>query len=329
MRTVYKAAIVGLGNIAWRFDCHKPDLYTSRTHASSYMNNHRINLIGGCSPNEADRKEFEEFFRVPSFPEFEELIESVKPDVVSICSPPENHFKQVKYCLANGIPMIWLEKPPALSLQELDNLIEEQSKHRNRSTILVNYQRRYSDPYFELKSLYENGLFGKCVMIQINYSRGLETNGSHVIDMLFYIVGNGLEYEVNQIMTFRETSSPSFSLAFKNGIEVMVSGMALPYHCIDIALIFESGRASILYGGATMMLEKKIENEEYPGFYRLKNEKITNFEQGGFHGSMDRALSDLIECHEGKNFPVSNLMTARNAQSVMHQVREKQGSSHS
>ena len=220
MSKKYRAALVGLGNIAWRFDQKNNDVDIGLTHASSYMKHDRVEIVGGCSPEPDDRKSFEKVYKVQTFKTIEEMLPAVKPDIVSICTPAEHHYDQVMYCLQHSIPMIWLEKPPATSLADLDNLIRENGQPQGRSKILVNYQRRFSESYIWLQSLYKDQTLGACRLIQINYSRGLENNGSHLLDILFFIVGLEGEYRLEWVSDSR-SASPSFALTFQNGFSVI------------------------------------------------------------------------------------------------------------
>src|ERR1039458_5812543 len=49
------------------------------------------------------------------------MLAAVRPDLVHLCTPPALHFQQADLCLRSGIPVL-AEKPPALSLRELDLL---------------------------------------------------------------------------------------------------------------------------------------------------------------------------------------------------------------
>jgi len=225
--------------------------------------------------------------------------------------------------MENGIPMIWLEKPPADSLSELKELIREQERRNNKSTVLVNYQRRYTDSYERLVDLYCEKAFGKCKLIQANYSKGLETNGSHMLDTLFFVLGSEEDYELEHLTIIGNTENPSFSFSVKGGPGVIVSGIDLPYHCIDISLICENGRASILHGGMTPIIEERAEHELFPGFYRLRNSEKNLLGPGGFEGSMQKALGDLIHSHENRCRPRSDLRSAMFAQSLIDKIRQE------
>jgi predicted dehydrogenase len=320
MSQKYRAALAGLGNIAWRFDQKTDGVGIGLTHASSYLKNDRIEIVGGCSPEQEDRESFEKVYNVQSFRTIEEMLTAVKPDIVSICTPAEYHYDQVMFCLKQSIPMIWLEKPPTTSLADLDNLIRENGQPIGRSKILVNYQRRFSESYIWLQSLYKDQTLGACRLIQINYSRGLETNGSHLLDILFFIVGLEGEYRLKWVSDSRSVS-PSFALIFQNGFSAFVSGTELPYHNTDIMLTFDSGRASVLYGGVVRRIECKVENDLFPDFYRLAESKIEHTDNGEIQCSMPEALSDLIEAYEDNREPRSSLVTARRTQKLMEEIR--------
>jgi predicted dehydrogenase len=320
MSQKYRAALVGLGNIAWRFDQKQDDVDIGLTHVSSYRKHDRVEIVGGCSPEQDDRESFEKAYKVQTFKTIEEMIPAVKPDIVSICSPAEHHHGQVLYCLQHSIPMIWLEKPPTTSLADLDNLIQENGQPDGRSKILVNYQRRFSESYIWLQSLYKDQTLGACRLIQINYSRGLETNGSHLLDILFFIVELECEYRLEWVSDSK-SASPSFALSFPNGFSVFVSGLDLTYHNIDIILTFDLGRASVLYGGMVQRIESKVENDIFPGFYRLAESNMIRKNNGEIQRNMAEALSDLIGAYEDNREPISSLITARKTQKLMEEIR--------
>lgn len=294
------------------------------THASAYVQNHRTSIVGGCSPDEGDRVAFERTFGVPTYKTLEKLIDETEPDIVSICSPSGFHYGQVLYCLEKEISMIWLEKPPAGSLSELDALLRVQAEYGGKSKVLVNYQRRYAECYRLLKMLYRDEVLGQCRLIHVSYSKGLELNGSHMLDMLFFIAGDGIKYELEWISTSKDLENPSLALTLENGGEVIVSGLSLPYHCIDLSLVCDGGRASVLHGGMTPRIERKVENELFPGFYRLEASEDQLLGPGGFGVCMEEALKDLINSFEEGLQLQSSLVTARSVQVLVEKVRQEQ-----
>lgn len=313
----YRAAIVGLGDIAWKFDKRVKKSYPL-THAGAYMKDPSTALIGGCSPDRSDREAFGRQFGVQTFSDFKEMIDQAKPDIVSICSPSELHFEQALYCINKRVPMIWLEKPPAIDLKSMDKLISKLEKFGS-SKVLVNYQRRYCLPYIKMKESISKKRMARAVHADLCYSRGLLPNGSHIIDASFFVFG---EKDASLIFVDRDGDkmNPSFLLRFAGGVTCFVSGLNLPYHCIDISVTCESGRLSILHGGMRTRCEVKAGHELFPGFYRLTDCTANILGDGGFRDGMRSALRDLIGSHRRNREPVSNLYTARKTLAVIEEV---------
>ena len=320
--SAYRAALIGLGNIAWRFD-YNIGCNGALTHASAYALDKRTELVGGCSNDPKDRIEFERKLGVPAYSTVEKMIKDLTPDIVSVCSPSSLHFEHVQHCLKNEVPMIWLEKPPADSISQVHKLIEEQRISDNRSTILVNYQRRYTECYKKLATLFKEKVLGHCKLIIVTYSKGLEANGSHMLDIVFFIVSDDREYKLVNLIDFNISENPSFALSFEEGPDVIVLGIDLPYHCIDISLVCDRGRASILHGGMTPMIEKMEEHVLFPGFFRLKEKEKKLLGRGSFERSMLNALGDLIDSHNRGKRPRSDLETARKTQSLIDEIKQR------
>lgn len=320
----YTAVISGLGNIAWKYDCRASDAGALLTHAGTFLNHEKVTLAGGFSPDENDRNAFHHQYGVRAFSDFYGMIDETSPRIVSICSPARAHFEQTAWCIDHGIPMVWLEKPPAESLEQMHRLLEKQSLAGHQTHVLVNYQRRFCPGYGNLRTIFRENRLGKCRLIQINYSRGLETNGSHMLDILFFIVGDGREWELEWVSAFGNSENPSFAVRFDDGTGAVVSGIDLPYHCIDVTLVCDDGRVSIVHGGMTHVMEMRVEHKLFPGFYRLETVEDYLLGQPGFEMGMVNALENLIQAHETGCKLESSLQTALNAQILMDQIRKKQ-----
>lgn len=318
--THYRTAIVGLGRIAWLFDETKRERNTGPlTHAGAYAADPRTVLVGVVSPDTKERSQFEKKFNIPTFATITELLEKVSPDIVSICSPTELHFEHAKICLEERVPMIWLEKPPSQSLNDLDRLITLQTES-GVSKVLVNYLRRYSSVYNKLRSLLKEKVYGETVMVHVTYSRGLYLNGSHILDIVFFLIGDKCEIVFDSITQFSGSENPSFSFRFSNGLQVIVVGIEVPYHCIDITVTCEKGRLSVLYGGIQGKLESVTEQEDFPGFYRLKETACDSLSSGKVDEQFPAALCDLISSYNSGIEPISNLHTAKRTQELLSNV---------
>lgn len=266
---------------------------------------------------------FQKAFGVSAYTSLADLLDHESPDIVSIASPAPLHFSQTLVCLEKKVPMIWLEKPAAASLQELDRLLEISGQVG--STVMVNFQRRYCPAYQHLRRVYQEQPLGPCALIQLNYSRGLEVNGTHILDMLFFVTGDQAQWHLEWASADGDRDNPCFALLLAKGPRVMVAGLSLPYHCIDMTLTCDQGRVAMLHGGMTPVVEERVEHELFAGFYRLRHTGDEFLGAGGLDGSMDAALDDLLDAFEQQRQPVSNLTTARASLALTEAVRARQG----
>jgi predicted dehydrogenase len=217
--------------------------------------------------------------------------------------------------------MIWLEKPPTSNLEELQSLMEIRRAHDEASTILVNFQRRFGEPFRTLQKLVQNQTLGDLVSIYVTYSKGLLVNGSHYVDLVFFLIGDRLSWRLVYTVPEPDRENPCFGLRFENGIMAVFTGLVLPYHCVDLNLVFSEGRASVLYGGMETRMEIRVEHELFPGFYRLKEADRSWYEGDIPHDDhMSNALSDLITAYEEGRDTMSNLSTAKNTMAVLESV---------
>lgn len=314
---MYKAALIGLGNIAWKLGRDR-NSGSSLSHKDAFDQHPQITLTGGYSPAHDEAHDFSAATGIRSYTDLTTMLQQEQPDLVSICSPTKNHAQQLQQCFEHGISMVWLEKPAACDAQQIRNLLAI----GNTTTTLVNYQRRYTDSYQKLRQLISDKQYGQPLSVNINYSRGLETNGSHMLDMLFFITGES-GYDILWVETGNELHNPDCVLRLDNDMIVHIHGLELDYHNIDISVTCTAGRLSILHGGMTLKIETRTEHELFPGFYRLQEVPAAPLGQAGFDHAFDRALADLLYAHEQQRAPLSNLETALLSESLLQDLLQR------
>ncbi len=317
------AALVGLGNVAWKFDWSKNDLSTPLTHAGIYKKIEEVELVAAFSPDDGERVLAEKALGIPCFPSLESMLEHTRPDIVSICSPTQFHFEQVKTCIERAVPMIWLEKPPCASLTEQRALLDYFEELRSPSKIQVNYMRRYMPNYLRLKDAMKEAK-GGVKAILISYSRGIWPNGSHLIDLISFLMDDHFTYEIRWAGG-GDPENPSSVLTLNGTIDVFILGLNLPYHCIDIGVIFEDKRISILHGGLTSTQESVREHEWFPGFFRLVPEETFYTSKEDLSKAMELGLLDLIHAHETGGETASSLKTSLMATKIITEITKWPG----
>lgn len=80
-----------------------------------------------------------------------DLVERANIDAVIILSPDEYHCEFAKAALKAG-KHVFIEKPVALNMEDLQGLIEEEKKHPNL-IVMVGYMRRFAGPFMKAGEL--------------------------------------------------------------------------------------------------------------------------------------------------------------------------------
>ena len=262
-----KAAILGAGRIGWSYDGGAWDGIRSVSHAACYARDPRTQLVAVFDPDEAARASFRAGYKGPGEPlvtgDLDEVL-ALSPDCISVCSPSQHHAAQIERLLESDASYLWVEKPVTLALPDHEALL---AKYRSLGTpprICVNYFRRNLPQYATLR---DAARVEPPVALLATYSRGLVVNGVHMLDQIGAVL-NATDAPGLDWIEASDTDNPSFG--FRIGeTRVTVTGMDLPYHCIDITAVFRDRRLSIVRGGLELREEPVEPNPDYPGFHHL------------------------------------------------------------
>jgi UDP-N-acetyl-2-amino-2-deoxyglucuronate dehydrogenase len=115
-------------------------------------------LVGVCDTDPAAADPVAARRQVPSFSDHHQLLEELRPDVVHICTPHDQHAAVAVDCLAAGVDVI-LEKPLAHSLEDAHRIIAAAEEHPG-SRIAVCFQNRYNAAVQAARALLESGDLG-------------------------------------------------------------------------------------------------------------------------------------------------------------------------
>ena len=143
----FRIGIVGTGGIA-------------RVHADNVRRlNGRAVIVGACDI-EADRvADFQSEWDVPvGTTDLETLLDRVHVDIVHLCSPPGLHKEQAIAVLRRGIHVL-SEKPPALSLAELDEIAE--AERAGGASFATVSQHRFGSRALWLRDRVADGRLGR------------------------------------------------------------------------------------------------------------------------------------------------------------------------
>lgn len=191
-----KVAIIGAGMIA------------VSAHIPAYRNfPDKFEIVALCDVFEKAAKEISEQNGIPRyFTDAEEMLNEIKPDIVSVCTPNSLHKKFSMLCLENGANVI-CEKPLAFTLADANEMFSLAKK--NGLTLTACQTMRFTPDRLAAKKLIDDGELGTpyyCEFSRVR-RRGIPTWGTfhiksksgggalidigvHMLDAALWLMGN-------------------------------------------------------------------------------------------------------------------------------------------
>jgi predicted dehydrogenase len=138
-----RVGIVGCGAIA-------------RSHAVSYQNNARVELVGVFDVDPGRAGAFAAGYGTTAYSSCRELL-TQQPDLVSVATPPGNHTEVAVELLESGCSVL-LEKPPATSLADMDVIAA--AEELSSGSAYVVFQHRHGSGARRAHHLLHSGALG-------------------------------------------------------------------------------------------------------------------------------------------------------------------------
>ena len=158
-----RTAIIGCGKIADQ-------------HVMAMQRVSNCKLVAVCDRELLMAEQLAERFRVEGcFSDVAELLETARPDVVHITTPPQSHFQLGRQCLESG-SHVYLEKPFTVTAEEAAELISLAQKRNLKLTAGHNLQ--FTPEMLKMRELVRHGfLGGKPVHLESYFSYELGDAG--------------------------------------------------------------------------------------------------------------------------------------------------------
>jgi predicted dehydrogenase len=180
------AAVIGCGRIGSAYDEATPTR-EPRTHAGAYANSPAVSLVAGVDPDAERRRAFTERWGVRAFESVPAMLRDVRPDLWSICTPPDVRDGVVAQAIAAGARALWCEKPLASDAATAARIADRVATAR--VAFAVGYQRRWDRGHQQAAEWLHDGRAGRIENVAIRYTRGLRNYGTHAIDLVRWYVG--------------------------------------------------------------------------------------------------------------------------------------------
>lgn len=176
MAQSYTAAIVGCGSIG-------------HAHAEGYGLVDEVELVGVVDPLEAPRQQYmEEYGLQYGHETIEEMLEEVRPDIVSVCTWHLLHPAPTIAAARAGVKGIICEKPMAIGMAAADSMIEACAASGTK--LAISHQRRFTPGWEKARALVEEKAIGEVVRVDNKVAEGLTNWGTHTIDGSRFVLGD-------------------------------------------------------------------------------------------------------------------------------------------
>ncbi len=206
---------------------------------------------------------------VPTFADYRQMLDGVKPDAVVICTPHTQHFQQAVDSLDSGAHVL-LEKPMVNRVVDAHALLAKIDA--TKKVVGLAYQRHTMPEFRYIKAKIESGEFGPVQFVnalqQQGWAKGtkgswrqdpalsgggqINDSGSHLLDIILWTTGLAPD-KVAAFMDNRGTPvdiNTALTVKFTNGAQgtISVVGDAAGWY-EDITIWCERGSFYVRNGG--------------------------------------------------------------------------------
>lgn len=325
-----KFAVVGFGNIGKR-------------HVQHILSNEDAELVAVCDLSEKNLTN-DLLHGIPTYSDFENMLNSIKADVINVCTPNFLHHPHTIAAITKGMHVV-CEKPMAISSTQCSEMIIAAEKYNK--TIFVVKQNRYNEPVQQVKKLIDEGALGKVFFININcfwnrnefyYNesswRGkkdkdggcLFTQFSHFIDILYYLFGETVSAKGNTINfnhNYTEVEDTgSFVLKMANGSLANFNFSTCSFEKnMEGAITILAENGTIKIGGQYLntIEYQAIKNKVLPAI----NITAKSNDYGQYQGSMsnhDKVIENVVKTLQGTDTVMTNASEGKKVVEIIEQM---------
>lgn len=133
-----------------------------KNHVRVYQEMPEVELVAVVDENPATADQVSQSFHVPSYTNYQEMVEREHPQAVTVAVPTVSHFTVAKRLLEVGCDVL-LEKPIAATLEEAAELI--QLSEQLERLLMIGHIERFNPAVIELKSRLDRGDLGRLYQI--------------------------------------------------------------------------------------------------------------------------------------------------------------------
>lgn len=264
-----KAAVIGLGNIGFKFNLD-PLRKITWSHVAAYERCRLTELVGALEINRERSRLFKRCYKhIPVFRTVKELMDNAHVDIVSICTPTATHYRVLKDLARYSIRAIFCEKPIATTLKDAEKMV---SLCKRKGIVLaVNHIRRWDNNYLSAKRFVENGQVGDIKTVTASYSGQVFNIGTHLFDTIRMLISKDAKV-VSSFFSSKVDSDPNISgwVKFEGDLPCTVAVTGKRRDLVfDIDVIGDKGRIRITENGERIERFSFAKSKRYSGYREL------------------------------------------------------------
>lgn len=314
-----RAVLIGCGNIGSAFadDPRITDIYT---HAGAWNACAGVELAAVCDADGSRAQHCARHWQVSRhFTDAGEMLNHVRPELVSICTPDDTHAEILHQVLAApGVRGVLAEKPLALTSTAGRALADRAAA--SGIVLAVNYSRRYARGHRRLAQRVREGVIGELRQVRGCYTKGTLHNGTHWFDWARMFAG-----EIAAVRGFDSLheagSDPTFDahLEFSSGAVGSLAALDhRRYSIFEMDLIGTLGRLRIFDSGHRFQLELAGDSPRYSGYTALLESEAAEVDM---RDTLLLAATDLLAAVQQHTFPLCSAEDALKTLAVAEAVR--------
>lgn len=317
-RHIYTVVLIGAGRIAAGFDTLRSR--TVLTYAHAVVNNRRLKLAGITDTDEARGKHEARKWKTKFYSGTDEMLGSVRPDIVVIATPDETHTNILLRVL-RACPRLIICEKPAVSGQEDIPAVRDAAKEGG-TQVIVNYRRRFDPAVMAVRKDIQSGRLGKVISASVYYTKGLFHNGSHAMDLARLFFGEMTSARAHFSVDDFPEGAPSIGgvATFERCPQFyLMAGDERRFSIFEFEILLEKQRLRFVDEGFSLVSQDVVPDPVFKGFRVLGKEKA---KKTGLMRSMTLLMENAVAVLEGTGKPMSSLDEALKTESACLKFKE-------
>lgn len=264
----YNVLIVGAGRIGAFLDYPSSD--NILTHAHVFSIDPQFKIVGFVDVDQNAASKACQVWGGVAFESLKQAFDNSEIDIVCVAASDESHYSILIDLLARHVKLIFAEKPLTQTVAQAEEIINL-SKIK-KIPILVNYTRRFVPEFVDLQNKIRAGSFGRFLTGAGIYGKGVLHNGSHLIDLLRYLIGEVKLIQTTDFCYDFYKNEPSVSAVLKindSALFYMNFINCSVYTIFEIDLFFEKARVRIVDLGFKIEVYLDENNKIFSGYQSL------------------------------------------------------------